>query len=210
MLLATEWASRVGLNQSLIDEDPLKPQAIGALVIWRALALSPRNMWSIRINAKAARTYPFSNDGDFWRQLAAKKFSMFGAGTSTSIDPIVAYRHPWCLTNTEFAEAKAKIDNGEAPTNLSDDRIRVSTICAWIAPISGVASPAGMVAKMVAPPLAAAGTVFAAVSGVDALTEKIGDIMETAAFKAALPGLKEVYAREARYREIELQQPLAA
>ncbi len=209
MLLTTEWAERVGINPSLVGADRTRAQGIGVLVTWRFLPVSVRNSWGKLIFDKAGKSYPFGSDAAFWRELESKRAGMYGTGSGTAVDPIRAYEHPWCLSNSEFIEAKAAIDTGRKPATLADDRIRLSTLCEWIAPLLGVTSLAGLVSKLVAPPLAGAGVIFAAVSGADTLSEKVENVLENASFKAKLPALKSVYEREAGMRSRELQQPLA-
>ncbi len=153
---------------------------------------------------------PLSASTAFWRELENKRAGLFGSGTSTAVDPLIAYRHPWCLSNREFAEAQARINDGSAPNTLDDDRMRISTLAKWIAPLFSIAGPAAAATGVLAAPTAVAAGLFGMAAGADALGEMLGDWLESEAFKRQIPSLRGMYERESNYRSVELRQPLAA
>ncbi len=209
MLLPTEWAARIGLNPSLMNGDPDQSRAIGAVIAWRWLPLGLRNAWCQQFMV-SGRGYPLSASTAFWRELENKRAGLFGSGTSTAVDPLVAYRHPWCLSNAEFSEARARIIDGRTPNTLDDDRVRISTLAKWIGPLFGVAGPLAGATGVLAVPTAAAAGLFGFAAAVDAGSEMFGDALESEAFKRQIPALKRVYQSEQQYRTVELRAPLAA
>lgn len=156
------------------------------------------------------RGYPFSAQTAFWQALETKRAGLFGSGNGAAVDPLAAFRHPWCLSSAEFATAKAMVDQGQAPTNLDDDRTRLSTIFTWIGPLLGTLTPIAGMTGILSAPAAILGGTIGALSSADAFGEKLADALEKESFKEQLPRLKGVYAREQQYRAVELEQPLAA
>ena len=72
------------------------------------------------------------------RELYQKKTGLFGSGTYAEVDPVRAYRHPWCLKHGEFVLALQSVELEMPPSSVPDDRMRITSMVSKGAFLAGV------------------------------------------------------------------------
>ena len=210
MPLSTEdWFSRVGIvaamSGSLVSTDTAV-QRIKEFTLWRyprVMTDDRKLAWMKfvwpriqRQDAKSAGAHEWA----FWYALYQKKFGLYGQGWDDAAPPEKLIRHPFSLRSAEFDQARDSILKDAAfPTNVPDDRYRVSIVTTTVGGIgAGVATLAG------AATLAVAGGAVAIVSGGVSGRVALNSFLEQRRVEHQMGEFQEIYRREDDYRRREV------
>ena len=201
-----EWAVRVGISPNYLHQTWSPEIGISYIrqpILWRweeVMTVKRKIDWQWQAYRFASGRV-HGPQPLFWRELLHKKIGLFGYHNDISADPIALARHPWSLKKHEFEAAFSAVEDGNVPT-VPDDRAHVSAV---LTAIGGMAALAGTGAALtgVGAPAAPAFGVVAFGAGVGAaavgLPTSVADYFHAEAFKAHMPQLRGVYAREAGY-----------